>query len=192
MTRKPSLLIFAGSTRKKSLNIKLAKEVISLMKDSSIEFLHLKDYPLPIYDGDIEDESGVPENARAIRNKMINADGIILCSPEYNSTVSPLLKNVLDWTSRADTNVANLAPTKNKPFLLLGSSPGKLSGLRGLFSLRDILLNMSAFLYPKVYALQPLSSELEADLLDEKRKKDLSTLIATFESFVGNLTEKKE
>ncbi len=140
----PKLLFFAGSARADSLNKKFAKYGVKLAHDAGIDatFLDLRDYPLPIYDGDFEDEAGVPENARKLKEIVEQHDGVFIISPEYNSSIPPLLKNILDWISRVkNADGSSSAVFKNKPTALGAVSPGGLGGMRVLIGLRPIIAN---------------------------------------------------
>lgn len=140
----PKLLFFAGSARTDSLNKKFARCGAKLAQDAGIAatFLDLRDYPLPIYDGDFEDESGVPENAGKLKEIVEQHDGVFIISPEYNSSIPPLLKNVLDWISRVkNDDGSSSAAFKNKPTALGAVSPGGLGGMRVLIGLRPIIAN---------------------------------------------------
>ena len=97
------LIFLAVSARKDSMNKKLAKLASEFAKEigAVANFLDLKNFEMPIYDGDLESEKGLPENARKLKVEFANCHGFFIASPEYNSSFSPLLKNSLDWISRA-------------------------------------------------------------------------------------------
>jgi len=150
------LLFFAGSARKDSTNKKLAKLAAGLARDKGAEvtFIDLKDFEIPLYDGDLEDEKGLPENARRLKQLFIDHDGFFIASPEYNSSFSPLLKNSLDWISRVGgENETPLAAYSGKVAALAATSPGGLGGLRGLVSLRMMLGNLGVTVIPKQVAI---------------------------------------
>ncbi|MEO0542244.1 MAG: NAD(P)H-dependent oxidoreductase [Pseudomonadota bacterium] len=137
------ILIFAGSTRIGSLNVKLAQAANKVLAEAGAEtnYINLVDYPLPIFDEDLKNEKGIPTNATKLAQLMVAHDGLFVTSPEYNSSVSPLLKNTIDWLS--------VISTKPKPFpgltVALGAaSPGSLGGVRGLYHLRTIFMNVGA------------------------------------------------
>ena len=98
---KSSIVTFAGSARRGSLNKKLARGAALVAESLGAEgvFVDLGDYPLPIYDGDLEVSEGIPENARALAELIEDADGLFIASPEYNGAYSALLKNTIDWLS---------------------------------------------------------------------------------------------
>jgi NAD(P)H-dependent FMN reductase len=102
MTYKPKILVFAGSLRRDSFNKKLAKIASQAAEKAGAEvtYIDLKDYPLPIYDAEIEEGEGIPENALKLKELFWKHDGFIIASPEYNSSISGVLKNVIDWASR--------------------------------------------------------------------------------------------
>jgi len=133
------LLFFAGSARKDSLNKKLAALAGELAseKGADVTIIDLKDFPMPLYDGDLEEEEGLPENAKRLKKLFIEQDGFFIASPEYNSSFSSLLKNTLDWISRPhEENEASLSAYRGKVAALGAVSPGALGGLRGLVPLR--------------------------------------------------------
>ena len=99
------ILAFAGSSRKESFNKKLLKIAVLGVKEQGgyVTLIDLVDYPMPIFNQDLEQEQGIPENARKLKQLMVEHNAFIIASPEYNSTFSPLLKNVIDWASRAES-----------------------------------------------------------------------------------------
>lgn len=150
------ILFLAGSARKDSLNKKLAKAAynIAVEKGADATFIDLKDYPMPIYDGDYEDENGLPEAAIALKKIFAEHDGIFIASPEYNSSFSPLLKNALDWISRThEENEPPLVAFRSKVFTLSAASPGGYGGLRGLVPLRMMLGNILAVVLPDQHVI---------------------------------------
>src|SRR5215475_5624821 len=140
MSAKVKVLCFAGSLRADSVNKKLAKVAVAAAKkhNAEVAFLDLKDYPLPIYDGDLEASSGLPENALKLKALFKAHDAFIIASPEYNSSISAALKNVIDWTSRPMENEKQLECFMGKVVGLMSASPGALGGLRGLVTVRSI------------------------------------------------------
>lgn len=135
------VLALAGSSASGSLNKKLVLEAANMARDmgASVEYVDLKVYPIPIYDADDEQMSGMPENAKRLRNLMVDSNVIIIASPEYNGSLSALLKNVIDWVSRAEDGTPSRSAFKGKKFVIISASPGSLGGARGLVHLRAIL-----------------------------------------------------
>ena len=121
----PRLLFLAGSARQNSFNKRLARLGAQISEANSIPstFVDLADYPMPIYDGDVEAESGPPENARKLKNLMRAHTGIFIASPEYNAAFSPLLKNTIDWVSHTrDEGEAPLEVFRTRVFALGSAS----------------------------------------------------------------------
>jgi NAD(P)H-dependent FMN reductase len=152
----PTILILPGSARRDSVNRKLAAVAAGLVADAGAvaDLIDPADFPLPIFDQEIEDAEGLPPAAKALKAKFLAADGLIFVSPEYNSSVTPLMKNFIDWVSRAESDAeAPLAAYRGKVAGLLAASPGALGGLRGLVHLRSILGNIGVLVVPKQFAL---------------------------------------
>ena len=102
MAYTPKILAFAGSTRKDSFNKKLVKITgeAARLAGAQVTYLDLRDLPMPLYDGDLEAEQGIPQNARKLKALMLSHDGLLISAPEYNSSISGVLKNAIDWASR--------------------------------------------------------------------------------------------
>ncbi len=102
MDRKPRVLAFAGSARVDSYNGRLVKVAAQGVRDAGAEatLVDLRDYPLPLFDQDLEAAKGLPDNARELKEIMLKHDGLLIAAPEYNSSITPLLKNTIDWVSR--------------------------------------------------------------------------------------------
>lgn len=142
MTR---ILAFAGSARRDSLNKKLARAAAQFAREAGAEatFVDLDDYPLPLYHGDLESDSGMPENARKLRELFLAHDALLIASPENNASMTALLKNTIDWLSRdlgdGKGTSSGLAPWRGKVAGLLAASPGSFGGIRALPHLRQVL-----------------------------------------------------
>ncbi|MBK7403519.1 MAG: NAD(P)H-dependent oxidoreductase [Phycisphaerales bacterium] len=151
----PRLLVFAGSARKDSWNRKLAHLAAGFARDAGAEVteLHLGDFPMPIMDEDHEAAEGLPPNALKLKDLFKAHDGFIVSCPEYNSSITPLLKNTFDWLSRPRQGEKPLECFRGKVGGLLAASPGALGGLRGLVTVRSILGNIGVYLVPDQFAL---------------------------------------
>jgi NAD(P)H-dependent FMN reductase len=142
MTR---ILVFAGSARRDSLNKKLARAAAQLAREAGAEatFVDLDEFPIPLYHGDLESASGMPENARRLRELFLAHDALLIASPENNSSMTALLKNTIDWLSRdvgdGKGDSSGLAPWRGKVAGLLAASPGAFGGIRALPHLRQVL-----------------------------------------------------
>ncbi|HEY0331966.1 MAG TPA: NAD(P)H-dependent oxidoreductase [Rhodopseudomonas sp.] len=150
------ILVIPGSLRTGSLNVRLAAAAIDefVRADVEVTRLSLSDYPLPIYDADLEARSGVPANAVNLK-RMIGAHrGVLLVSPEYNSAPPPLLKNAIDWVSRVkDPHETQGQVFRERAFALAAASEGRLGGTRCLAALRLILSGCRATVIPNQLAL---------------------------------------
>jgi NAD(P)H-dependent FMN reductase len=162
---KPKILAFAGSTRTDSFNKKLVKIAADGAKDagSDITVIDLRDFAMPLYDGDLEQQDGLPQNARKLKDLMLSHQGILISSPEYNSSISGVLKNTIDWTSRQSQGEESLACFKGKVAAIMSASPGGLGGLRGLVHVRAILENMSVLVIPEQIAISKAHEAFNID-----------------------------
>ena len=180
MARTPRILAFAGSARQDSLNKKLVAIAAQGARAAGAEvtLLDLRDHPLPLYDGDLEAKDGLPANAKKLKEIFLAHDGLLLSSPEYNSSISPLLKNTIDWVSRPAPGEASLACYRGKVAALMAASPGALGGLRGLVHLRAILGNMGVTVLPDQVAVPKTNAALGPDgkLVDPKQHASIEAL----------------
>src|SRR6478672_12477044 len=154
----PKILVLPGSTRIGSHNIKLAalatKELTLL--DVEVTRISLVDYPLPIYDADIDARARQPSNALKLKQMIMAHHGVFIASPEYSASVTPLLKNAIDWVSRVrERGDPTYAAFKGRVFAIASASPGSAGGLRSLMALRQILeLGCGALVIPEQVAIQ--------------------------------------
>jgi len=147
----PKILVFAGSTRTGALSGKLAalaaKELA--LADADVTRISLADYPLPIYNGDLEKEEGIPENAVKLARLIAAQQGVFIATPEYNNSLPPLLKNAIDWVSRNKSG-PNGIPFRNKVYGIGSTSDGLIGGARALIDLRRVVLTaVGAILIPE-------------------------------------------
>jgi len=167
------LLFFAGSAREGSHNKKLARLGQKIAEANGIEavFADLADYHMPIYHGDLENDQGVPERARAFKALLEEYDGVMIVTPEYNASVPPLLKNTIDWLSRVKDEPDVF---KTRVFAISGASPGYYGAMRSLLTLRQILsAGLGALVIPQQMALPRAVQAFEDDgsLKDEAQQK---------------------
>lgn len=146
MSTSRSVLVFAGSTRVASLNRKLALAAVAAATEHGAQATHLelRAYPLPLYDGDHEATHGSPQNVAVLRNMLKAHDIWLIASPDYNSSIAPILKNLIDWVSRPCDGEDYVACFKNRTVGIMSSSPGSSGGARGLPHLRQILTHLGA------------------------------------------------
>jgi NAD(P)H-dependent FMN reductase len=157
VTSSVRLLFFSGSARTGSFNKKLAHLGAAIAEANGIAstFLDLADYPMPIYNGDLEAADGQPENAKKLKAVMEVHSGIFIASPEYNASITPLLKNAIDWVSHVRTEGDLPAQVfKTRVFALGSASPGGMGGLRSLTTVRQVLeLGLGALVLPDQFAV---------------------------------------
>ncbi|WP_445633284.1 NADPH-dependent FMN reductase [Nostoc sp. DSM 114161] len=180
MASTPKILAFAGSTRIDSYNKKLVKIAAAGAKAAGAEvtYLDLRDLPLPLYDEDLEAQEGMPANARTLKDLMISHQGFLIASPEYNSSLTAVLKNAIDWASRPYPNEAPLAAFAGKVATIMSASPGGFGGLRGLVHLRSILGNIKVLVLPDQIAVSKAYEAFNPDgsLKDPKQQESIEKL----------------
>jgi len=180
------LLVMAGSARHGSLNLRLATAAAALAREAgaSVETLDLRALQLPLYDGDLEAASGVPDAALRLLEAIRTADALLLVTPEYNGFPTPLLINAFDWLSRlspTDERPAGLAVTANKPVALLSASPGPLGGLRSMNFLRQYLqMAFAMIVVPQQFALGRAHEafDTEGALKEERARSTVSGVLS--------------
>jgi len=177
------LLFFAGSTRQGSYNKKLARLAQRIATANGIGgvFVDLKDYPMPLYNGDLEAEHGPPQKAQEFKALLGEYQGAFIASPEYNSSITPLLKNTLDWMTRVRApGETGLETFKSRVFAISGASPGYYGTMRSLLNLRQILtLGLGALVIPQQLALPRANDAFEEDgsLKDQAQLKMLTGVV---------------
>ena len=187
----PRILAFASSTRRESFNKKLVAIAAQGAREAGAEvtLIDLKDFPLPLFDQDLEAEQGMPENRKKLKKLFIDHDGLLIASPEYNSSFPAVLKNAIDWVSRPAPGEPSLAAFRGKVATLMSASPGALGGLRGLVHVRSILGNMGVIVLPDQIALAKAHEAFQPDgsLVDPKRQAGVEGLGKTLASFIAKL-----
>jgi chromate reductase, NAD(P)H dehydrogenase (quinone) len=150
------ILVIPGSLRAGSLNAKLAAAAAHELAQSGADVtrISLADFPLPIYDGDLQAKSGVPKPAVNLKRMIGTHHGVLIVTPEYNSSVPALVKNTIDWLSRVqDTNEARGQVFRERIFAIAAASGSRLGGTRALSALRLILSACQATVIPNQLAL---------------------------------------
>lgn len=161
----PKILALAGSLRQGSLNRKLLRAAVDATRAAGgdVTVIDLADYPLPIYDGDLEDRDGVPANALRLKALFKEHQALLIASPEYNSSVSGVLKNTIDWISREWQGESGLVPFQGKIGVIMGASPGNLGGMRMLPHLRQILNALGVHVLPAQVSVPDADHAFHAD-----------------------------
>lgn len=149
----PKILVIPGSTRIGSHNVKLAALAIKelTLNDVEVTRISLADYELPLYEDGLEIKGGPPANAVKLKQMIMAHQGVFIASPEYSASVTPLLKNAIDWVSRVrERGDPTYAAFKGRVFAVSAASPGALGGARSLIALRQILeLGCGALVIPE-------------------------------------------
>lgn len=149
--QKARILAFAGSTRMKSYNKMLAAAAAKGAEAAGAEvtLIDLRDYPLPLFDQDLEAAEGLPENAQALRELFLSHNALLIANPEYNGSLTAVLKNTIDWISRRQGDEEPLICFKDKIALIMSASPGALGGLRALRHLQTVLMGIKVVVLPE-------------------------------------------
>ncbi len=187
----PKLIALSGSTRRNSLNraVLATAAIAASSAGAEITLIDLNDYELPLFNQDLEDAAGLPEAAKRLKSVFRAADGILLTSPEHNSSYSAVLKNTIDWCSRAESDdEPALSAFLGKSALLLAASPGPIGGLRGLFALRELLQNLRFTVFPEILAV-PSAHEVITDgvVTDAKWTRKIGDLVKGYVAFAGKM-----
>ncbi|MFK7849961.1 MAG: NADPH-dependent FMN reductase [Akkermansiaceae bacterium] len=180
------ILAFSGSLRTDSLNQKLVNIAAAgaLEAGSDVAVISLRDYPMPLFDEELEKENGKPQTAKDLKKLFLNSDALLIASPEYNSMITAALKNAFDWVSRADSeDEAPLAAIAGKKAAILSASPGGYGGARSLGFLRPFLGNMKVEVLEDEYSLGKAHEAFteDGDLIDEEtanRVKEIGSALA--------------
>ena len=177
MPTAPRIFAFAGSARRESLNRKFLAVAVAAAREAGgeVTLVDLNDYVLPLYHGDLEDASGLPETAAKLTKFIAEHDALLIASPEYNSMITPLLKNTFDWCTRGDDD-----PFPGKVAAVISASPGGFGGVRSLVMTQQLLLKLGCHVVPGQCALPNASKAFDAagKLLDARAEKSVRALVA--------------
>jgi chromate reductase, NAD(P)H dehydrogenase (quinone) len=180
MSGQPKIIAFAGSTREASWNKKLVRigAAAATAAGGDVTLIDLRDFPMPLFDEDLEKREGLPPAARKMKDLFLSHQGILISSPEYNSSVSGVLKNTIDWLSRPVPGEKPLGCFEGKVAGLLSASPGQLGGLRGLVHLRAILGNIKVLVLPDQASIPKANEAFDASgaLKDPKQLQAVETV----------------
>ncbi|WP_020656068.1 NADPH-dependent FMN reductase [Massilia niastensis] len=183
MSHTPRILAFAGSTRRDSANKKLARAAAhaAVAAHASVTWIDLRDYPLPLFDADLEVQ-GLPPAMLRLRALFAQHEALIVASPEYNGFFPPVLKNALDWLSRPALGQERHAVFAGRPVLLLSAVAGRSGGTAGLQQLRQQFLNLKALPYGRQFVLPLAADAFDARnrVGDPARRAELADTVAGF------------
>lgn len=190
MPQKQRILAFAGSAREGSFNKQLVRIAAEGVKGAGLEctLIDLRDYPMPIYDGDLEASSGLPGNAVKLRELLQTHHGLLIATPEYNSGISALLKNTIDWTTRSPEATPDTSGFSGKLAALMAASPGPLGGMRSIDMLRSILKNIGCTVLAEQLVIRGAMQAFADGKLNEARdQKRAEALGRTLAEWVGKI-----
>lgn len=176
------VLVLSASLRADSLNTRLAALLARLVEGTGAvaDAARLADFPMPLYDGDVEAADGIPQGARSLCERLDACDAFVISSPEYNASVPGVLKNAVDWVSRVRPQ-----PFKDKQALLASASPSMVGGNRGLWALRVPLEHLGTRVYPDMFSLAKAHEMLQdGQLSDAGLQERLGETVASFLSLV--------
>lgn len=147
------IIALAGSLRSQSYNKQLVQQAAELAKaaNADVQYVDLADFNIPLFSEDLEAE-GTPAGVNDLKALFAQSQGILLASPEYNGSISGVLKNALDWLSRPGNSDIGSA-FANKSVGLMAASPGPLGGIRGLNHAKDVMFNLGAMVIPGMVAV---------------------------------------
>lgn len=177
MPTAPRILAFSGSARRESLNRKLLTVVIDAVRavGGEVTLLDLNEYALPLYHGDLEDAQGLPANAQKLIDLILSHDALLIASPEYNSQMTPLLKNTIDWCTRAEEN-----PLRGKVAGVVSASPGAFGGIRSMTLARQLLTHLGCHVIPAQCVLPHADKAFDATgRLQDARTQKAVVAVAT-------------
>lgn len=184
-------LMMAMALRKDSFNKKLIKSSQQILTADSashqFEVLSFNDFPMPVYDGDIETQQGIPESVKRLGQKISEADGLIFSTPEYNGGIPGPFKNAIDWVSRLKP-----VPWQGKQLLLLGASPGALGAVRGLWHSRVPLEVLGVFVYPEMFGLSHADQAFDetGKVKESVTEQRLTKLLIKYRDHVASMAGK--
>ena len=171
------ILAFSGSARRDSLNKKLLAVTVQAVRAAGgeVTLIDLTDFPLPTYNGDLEDKEGLPENAAKLIELINQHPALLIASPEYNSMFTPLLKNTIDWCTRGEKN-----PFIGKAAAVVSASPGQFGGVRSMTLARQLLLHLGCHVVPEQCFLPKADEAFDAQgaLKDAHKQKSVEALAA--------------
>ena len=184
MNKKIKILAFAGSLREHSYTKRVVKTAVKGAEAAGAEvtYIDLRDFPMPLYNSDDHERNGFDENALRLQKLLGEHDGFLICSPEYNGSLSGVLKNAIDWASRKSDDYGMIEVFKGKAAAIMTASPGAFGGIRCLGHLRGVLTIMLVNVLPSEIAVGKVNTMFDGDgeeMTDEKMKKILEDLGAS-------------
>ena len=178
------ILALAGSARRESFNRRFLAAAVKVLEGlgCAVTVVDPHELALPLYHGDLEEASGMPAAAGALVGQIASHQGLLIASPEYNGMITPLLKNTIDWCSRAEEN-----PFRGKPAAVISASPGPLGGVRSLQMAQMLLLHLGCNVVPGQCTLPQAHQAFDGEgaLVAERSRRSLATLAEALAQAAG-------
>jgi len=191
MASTPRIIAMAGSTREGSFNKMVVRAAADGARGAGAEvtLIDLREYAMPLYDEDLEASQGIPPSAKKLKDLFRAHQGLLIASPEYNSSISAVLKNAIDWLTRPEPGHPPLSCFNGKVAGLVAASPGALGGLRGLVHLRMILGNINVIVLPGQVAVMKAGEAFDASgrLKDDAQRKSVEGVGAAVAQTIAKL-----
>lgn len=187
-------LAFSASHRKGSLNHKLIAlaAAIATREGFEVDLADMKEFDMPVYDGDIESHAGLPPGVKALTERIRNVDAILIATPEYNYSIAAPLKNAIDWVSRARP-----IPWRGKSVYLMSASPSPMGGIRGLWHTRVPLEGCGALVFPDMFALPHANKAFDEhgafvdDATEARLEKELIGFLRLAEAVIPIISDRE-
>lgn len=183
------ITVISGSSRAQSYNLKLATQLAAITDatNAEVSLINLKDFDLPIYNGDLEDAEGLPGAAKLLKLRLAESTGLIFTCPEYNGFMTPLLINAIDWCTRSEDASADLPGFAGKTVLVASASPGAGGGSRAATHLKTMLSGLGSIIFPQSMVVPSAYNAFddEGKLLDEAMTRRAEQLIEKFVQFTN-------
>jgi chromate reductase, NAD(P)H dehydrogenase (quinone) len=194
MSGTQSILAFAGSTRAASTNKRVLAVAVRAAEEAgaTVTVIDLRDYALPLYDGDLEAAEGVPENALRLKTLFKANRGLLIATPEYNTSISGVLKNTIDWVTRPVAGEQFLECFNGKVAALVSATLGPMGGIRSQAHLRQILSGINVTVIPEHWAVPTATGESfdEAGQLRDPTGQAMVRRVGTsLATFLGRLAD---
>ena len=193
----PKILVFAGSVRSGAYSGRTADAATRELAAQGAEVtrISLADYPLPLMDEDLERESGVPDNAVKLARQFVAHDALVICTPEYNGSIPPLVKNTIDWVSRVHKDgVRTLQPYSGRLVAICSSSDGHFAGIRSANHLRAVLSHIGMEVISPQVSVPHGADAFDEDgaFREERLAKGMARLCKTLIEHTQLLTARRE
>lgn len=182
------ILAFTGSARRESLNRKLLAVAVGAVRQigAEVTIADLNDFPMPLYHGDLEDAQGMPEHATRLTKLILEHHGLLIASPEYNSYITPLLKNTIDWCTRGDDD-----PFTGRTVAVISASPGQYGGVRSATHARALLLHLGCHVVPEQCNLPRANDAFDESgaLKDPRAMKNVQAVARALVALAGRAAQ---